>query len=66
MEIAALLTQQTNQTVDSFSCFKHIEILTQGAFDGTGMTLHRNERTYQYIRRFHSVSVIFCLPLPFI
>ena len=35
MEIAALLA---NQTVDSFSCFKHIEILTQDAFDGTGMT----------------------------
>lgn len=38
MEIAALQAQQTNQTVDSFSCFKHIEIPTQGAFDGTGMT----------------------------
>lgn len=38
MEIAALLAQQTNQTVDSFSCFKHIKILTQGAFDGTGVT----------------------------
>ena len=38
MEIAALLAQQTTKAVDSFSCFKHIEILTQGAFDGTGMT----------------------------
>ena len=38
MEIAAQQAQQTNQTVDSFSCFKHIEIPTQDAFDGTGIT----------------------------